>query len=126
MPTDTMRFKNESKTTVNLESIGLGFVDPDEEIDVPLVLCAPSRGDAGNRKPSPIETVAPQMKPSDPEHRKIWGQVPPASPAVSRIVSVNNQKGPSEPAGVKAIREAMAKKKADEAKSGPQTQAKKD
>lgn len=111
-----MRFKNTSEHTIMLESVGLDPVEPGAEIDIPLALCAPSRGDGGNRKPSPIECVAPQLKPVDPRDHKEWSKVPPRGEPESRIVSVNNQKPPSEPPGVKALRESLARKNAAEAK----------
>lgn len=112
---ETMKFRNMSDKTVSLIAIGLDDVGPGEEIEVPLYLCAAGRGDGGARKPSSIECVAPQMKPADPEEHTEWTKVPPPPIPVSKIVSINNNKAPSEPAGVKALREGLAAKKAAEA-----------
>lgn len=112
---ETMKFKNESEHTLNLEAIGGGIVEPGQVIEIPLHLCAPGRSDSGARKDSPIETVAPQLKPVDPSDHAEWRKVPPMPAPESRVVSINNNKRPSEAPGVAALRESLAAKKAQEA-----------
>jgi hypothetical protein len=111
---ETMKFKNTSDRTAILTALGLDDVAPGEVVDVPLYLCAAGRGDGGARKPSSIECVAPQMQPADPEEHREWTKIPPPPAPVSRIVSINNNKMATEPAGVKALREGLAAKKAAE------------
>ena len=118
---DSMKFKNESEHTLNLEAAGLGDVEPGAVVEVPLALCAPSRGDGGQRKPSPIETIAPQLKPVDPIEHKEWMKVPAPPAPESRVVSINNNKRPSEAPGVAALRESLTAKKAQEAAASTQT-----
>jgi hypothetical protein len=124
MSIETMRFKNPTEHTLNGESLNLGEILPGAELDIPLRLCAPTRGDGGNRKPSPLETCIPQLIPADASMHKVWMKVPAAPALVSRIVSVNNNKPPGEPAGVQALRESLAAKKASEAVATPQAKNK--
>ena len=105
-PVNTIRFKNTSKDTVNLASVGLGKIPPGQEVDVPLHLAAPARLDNGSRGRSAIEKCAPQMEPVDPVIRDAWKQVP--DPLPPRSLVVTTQRRPAEePAGVKALRAAQ-------------------
>lgn len=101
---EVIRFKNPTKHTIKLESVGLDDVPPEGEIDVPLALAAPGRTDSGVRAKSPIECVAPQLIPADESDRKAWMDVPAPPTPVSKIVSIA-ARAPQEAPGVKALRE---------------------
>jgi hypothetical protein len=51
-----------------------------EEVEVPEIWAHPSRFANGARKPSPIEQVAPQLKPALDADREVWEQIPPEAP----------------------------------------------
>lgn len=48
-----------------------------EEVEIPEIWAQPGRYQNGSRKPSPIEQVAPQLKPALDTDREVWEQVPP-------------------------------------------------
>lgn len=48
-----------------------------EEVEIPELWAHPGRYANGARKPSPIEQVAPQLKPALDTDREVWEQVPP-------------------------------------------------
>ncbi len=104
---DTVTFHNPTNTQVNCGPLGLGTVEPGEDIEVPLALCAAKRMDNGSRGRSSIEKNCPQLQPKDPVFAKEWSKAPLPSPAVSRIVMTTGR-APSIPAGVLAAREAKA------------------
>ncbi len=111
----TMTFVNPTEHTLNLASLGLGTVPPKGEIELPLFLCAPTLTDNGNRGKSPIECVAPQLKPKNTEDASLWNKVPAPPTPTSRVVSVSPRQA-SEAPGVKALREqkeAQAQRQAD-------------
>lgn len=118
----TIKFKNPTDRAVHLQMIGLGTVQPNGEIDVPLYVAAPTRRDNGSRGLSAIEKCAPQLVPVDPEIEKAWQTVPDPLPPKSLMVSTMRRE-PDEPAGVKALREA-AENLAAKAASEPKTSAK--
>ncbi|HEY6018724.1 MAG TPA: hypothetical protein VIY48_02190 [Candidatus Paceibacterota bacterium] len=126
MHNETMKFKNPTEHTINLDAIGLDPIGPGETVDVPLHLAAPGRGDNNARTKSAIECVAPQLHPVEESDHKAWKSVPPAPTPISKIVSI--QQGPvqKDPPGVKALREAaqaQAAKAAQKAQASASTPA---
>lgn len=113
MTHDMMKFKNPTEYTIILDAVGLDPIAPGEVADVPLHLAAPGRGDGGIRTKSALECVAPQLVPASKEDHAAWMSIPVAPTPISKIVSI--QQGPmqKEPPGVKALREAQAKKAAE-------------
>lgn len=112
---ESMLFTNPTDHTIRLDSLGLGSVGPGQDIEIPLALAAPYRRDNGARGPSPIEQVAPQLKPKADADRAAWLEVPTLAPPTSRVVSVA-ARAPGEAPGVKALRDARAAQIAAEAK----------
>jgi hypothetical protein len=104
---ETMTFTNPTEHTLRLDAIGLDPVGPGKDVEIPLHLAAATRTDAGQRGKSPVEQVAPQLKPKREEDHKIWSQVPPVMPAQSKVVTVTARPA-SEAPGVKALRDAKA------------------
>lgn len=52
-----------------------------DEVEIPELWAKPTRYANGARKPSPIEQLAPQLKPADDAERAAWEQIPaPAAP----------------------------------------------
>lgn len=71
-----MRFKNETDQQVFI-AMGKGItVPPGGEIDIEDGYALPRRADNGSRRPSIIESLAPQLKPADPAERAVWEQAP--------------------------------------------------
>lgn len=101
---ETITFVNKSDHLIILDSVGLDPVPAGGTVEVPLHLAAPTRRDSGNRGKSPIEQVAPQLEPKDPEVKALWLQAPEPATPVSKIVSIT-PRAPSEAPGVKALRE---------------------
>lgn len=108
---NTITFTNPTSHTIRLESIGLEDVAPGADIEVPLHLCAPTRADNGNRKHSPIETVAPQLRPKNDEDHKLWLKTPDPVKPQSKIVTVTARPA-SEAPGVAALRAQVEAAKA--------------
>ena len=106
---DSIVFTNPTEHTLDLAAVGLGSVSPGQDVPVPLYLCAPRRTDNGGRGKSPIEQVAPQLKPKDKADAELLAITPPEPKPVSKIVSVT-ARAPGEAPGVAAIRAAAAKK----------------
>ena len=48
-----------------------------EEVEIPEIWAKPGRYANGARKPSPIEQMAPQLKPALDADREVWEQIPP-------------------------------------------------
>jgi hypothetical protein len=117
---ETMVFTNPTEHTVRLDALGFDSVGPGQDVELPLTLCAPYRTDNGQRGKSAVEGVAPQLRPKSEEDYKAWLDVPPPPVPVSKIVSVA-ARAPSEPPGVKALRE---KAEALKAKASASPQAK--
>lgn len=121
-----MIFVNPTEHTIVLDALGFDPVEPGGEVELPLGVCAPYRTDNGRRGKSPVEQVAPQLHPKNPEERKVWLEVPAPTVPVSKIVSNaprHLQPQPEAP-GVKALREkaeAAAKIKASKASALPVT-----
>lgn len=116
-----MLFTNTTNHTIVLDAVGLDPVPPNGDCLVPLTLAAPIRADNGQRGASPIEQVAPQLQPKDPAELKEWKKVPPMATPVSRVVTLS-KRDPSEPPGVRALREAQeALKTSQKALVSPQT-----
>jgi hypothetical protein len=116
---ETMRFVNPTDHDINLHAIGCGIVKPGAEVEIPLYLCAPGRTDAGNRGKSAVENVAPQLEPKSEADKKTWKGIPDEPIPQSKIVSIT-ARAPSEPAGVKALRD---QKEAAAAKTTPVTKS---
>lgn len=66
-----------TKDTVRVEQLGLE-VKFGEECELPEHWTRPLRLSNGARKPSPIEQVAPQLRPADPAFEAEWMRVPAA------------------------------------------------
>ncbi len=112
---DSMTFVNPTEHTLKLVSIGLPSVLPGGEIEIPLYLCAAKISDNGNRGKSPIECVAPQLRPKYESDHAIWTSIPAPPTPVSKVVSVSPRQA-SEAPGVKALREqkeAQTQRQAD-------------
>lgn len=116
---EVMVFTNPTEHTVNLGSLGIDPVGPGKDVEIPLTLAAPYRMDNGSRGKSPVEQVAPQLRPKNNDDLAEWLKVPPSATPVSRIVSVSPRQ-PVEAPGVKALREAAAAKVA-EAQKAPES-----
>jgi hypothetical protein len=110
---ETMKFRNPTQYTINLDAVGLDPVGPGEEFDVPLSIAAPGRGDGGKRTKSALECVAPQLEPALKSDHAAWMSIPVAPTPISKIVSIRQGPMQKEPPGVKALREAQAKKAAE-------------
>ena len=107
---ETMKFKNPTETSINLGPIGLGIVEPGDEVDIPLDLCAPNRMSSGARGKSSLENCAPQLIPVVAHESKVWKATPSEPTPVSKIVTVSRPVVVIEAPGVKALREAKAAK----------------
>lgn len=111
---ETMIFVNPTEHTIKLDALGFDPVEPKGEVELPLSVCAPYRMDNGTRGKSPVEQVAPQLQPKDPEECKAWNDVPAPPTPVSKIVANfprHLQPQPESP-GVKALREKAEASKA--------------
>jgi len=88
-----------SKDTVRVEIMGHEIEVPfDGELDVPELYTRPSLCVNGSRGLSPIEQLAPQLEPSDPEWATEWRKAPvPAQPAIQP------GKGPAAPVTVESL-----------------------
>jgi hypothetical protein len=119
---ETMLFHNPTEHTINLDALGMDPVLPDGEVAIPLHMAAPLRTDNGNRGKSPVEQVAPQLRPKNPTDLKAWLAIPEPVKQESKIVTIS-ARSPSEPAGVRALREkkeAEARKLAASVQNKPQ------
>jgi hypothetical protein len=113
----TITFKNTSAAVVDCKAIGLGKVEPDATIEIPVALAAPTRKDNGQRGLSAVEKCVPQLRPVDEAIFEAWQAVPPPPEPKSLIVTSTRREA-DEPAGVKALRDAAASAAA-KASSGP-------
>ncbi len=120
-----MLFTNPTPHTVKLDALGFDSVGPGEDVELPLALCAPHRKDNGQRGNSPVENIAPQLRPKDPGEHELWSKVPPHGVPISKLVSVAPRPAQESP-GVKALREkreAAALAEAQKALASPQPNA---
>lgn len=104
---ETMVFTNPTEHTVKLAALGFDPVPPGKDVELPLEVCAPYRMDNGERGKSPVEQVAPQLRPKDPGEFEVWRKVPEPARAQSKIVTIA-KRDPSEAPGVRALREQKA------------------
>lgn len=74
-----------TQDTVYIESLDLA-IPYGQEADIPEEYTRPGRQMNGNRKPSPIEQLAPQLEPSDPDFKANWLKVP-AEPTKSKAAT---------------------------------------
>lgn len=96
-----------------------------EEVEIPEIWAQPGRYANGARKPSPIEQVAPQLKPALDTDREVWEQIPPeavkatgATPAQLSIKALAAQLGMSEGAVSMLLDQVKAVRAAETAKAG--------
>lgn len=111
---ETMIFTNPTNLTIKLDALGMDPVGPGQDVELPLQYCAPKRTDNGQRGKSPVESVAPQLRPKSDEDHKAWLEVPTPVTPQSRIVSVSARPVQEAP-GVKSLRERAEAQKAAKA-----------
>lgn len=91
-----MRFKNTSDKPVKLSHLGvagIGPIGPGEEVELPDELGQPGLRGYAQRRPSVIESLAPQLVPADPDEHLAWLEAPEPLAPVSRVVTADRMGG---------------------------------